>query len=130
LTFSYTLLLALILLFPGLCAWAALRTVERTDLLTPRPDKSNSTATLFVIVLGTIIGHMAGSFVFVLQGLWCRVTGVCLTVAFDPNVYRIVFTGAGTRPGPSRIWRSPPGSPNSRWSVSLPAGWSAPGKRR
>ncbi len=70
-----------------------------TDLLTPRPDKPNSTATLFVIVLGTIIGHMAGSFVFVLQGLWCRVTGVCLTVAFDPNVYRIVFTGgheAGT----------------------------------
>ncbi|MBV9511962.1 MAG: hypothetical protein JO303_16940 [Caulobacteraceae bacterium] len=92
-TFSYTLLLALILLFPGLCAWAALRTVERTDLLTPRPDKPNSTATLFVIVLGTLLGHLAGSFVFVLQSLWCHVTGACITVAFDPDVYRIIFTG-------------------------------------
>jgi hypothetical protein len=91
--FSYTLFLALILLFPGLCAWAALRAVERTDLLTPRPDKPNSTATLFVIVMGTIVGHVVGSFVFVAQGLWCRLTGLCLTVAFDPNVYRIVFTG-------------------------------------
>jgi hypothetical protein len=92
--FSYTLFLALILLFPGLCAWAGLRAVERTDLLTPRPDKPNSTASLFVIVMGAIIGHLAGSFVFVLQGLWCRLTGVCFAVAFDPSVYRIVFTSA------------------------------------
>lgn len=90
--FSYTLFFALILLFPGLCAWAALRAVERTDLFTPRPDKPNSTATLFVIVLGALTGHLAGAFMFVLQGLWCRQTAVCLTVAFDPNVYRVVFT--------------------------------------
>jgi hypothetical protein len=93
-TFSYTLLLVLILLFPGLCAWAGLRVVERTDLLTPRPDKPNSTATLFIIVMGTIIGHLIGLFFFVLQGLWCRATGVYLPMAFDPNVYRVIFTAA------------------------------------
>ncbi len=95
--FSYTLILALILLFPGLCAWAALRVVERTDLLTPRPDKPNSTATLFVIVLGTMIGHLAGALAFVLQGAWCGWSRACVVLAFDPNVYRMVFIGA--RPG-------------------------------
>lgn len=95
-TFSYTLLLVLILLFPGLCAWAGLRAVERTDLLTPRPDKPNSTATLFVIVLGTIAGHLVGSLAFALQDLWCRHTAWCATVAFDPNVYRVLFTAGKT----------------------------------
>jgi hypothetical protein len=94
--FSYTLFLALILLFPGFCAWAGLRTVERTDLLTPRPDKPNSTATLFVIVLGTIAGHMAGALAFVLQAGWCGLTGWCAVLAFDPNVYRVIFTSGRT----------------------------------
>jgi hypothetical protein len=91
-TLSYTLFFALILLFPGLCAWAALRAVERTDLLTPRPDKPNSTATLFVIVVGTIFGHLVGALAFVLQNVWCRLTQACFTVAFDPNVYKMIFT--------------------------------------
>jgi hypothetical protein len=94
--FSYTLFLALILLFPGFCAWAGLRTVERTDLLTPRPDKPNSTATLFVVVLGAIAGHMAGALTFVLQADWCRWIGWCAVLAFDPNVYRVIFTSGRT----------------------------------
>jgi hypothetical protein len=91
LAFSYTLFLALILLFPGLCAWAGLRASERTDLLTPRPDKPNSTATLFVVVLGTIAGHLIGAAVFVAQSIWCALTGVCARVVFDPNIYRVLF---------------------------------------
>lgn len=90
--FSYTLFLALILLFPGLCAWAGLRASERTDLLTPRPDKPNSTATLFVVVLGTIAGHLIGAAIFVAQSIWCKLSGVCAAVAFDPNIYRVLFT--------------------------------------
>ncbi len=97
-TFSYTFFFGLILLFPGLCAWVALRAVERSDLLTPRPDKPNSTATLFVVVLGTVVGHLAGASAFALQSLWCAATHLCQTVAFDPNVYRIVFA-AGHNPG-------------------------------
>jgi len=90
--FSYTLFLALILLFPGLCAWAGLRASERTDLLTPRPDKPNSTATLFVVVLGTIAGHLIGAASFVIQSIWCRLSNFCVAVQFDPNVYRVLFT--------------------------------------
>lgn len=96
--FSYTLFIALILLFPGFCAWAGLRAAERTDLLTPRPDKPNSTATLFVVVLGTIAGHLIGAASFVAQTAWCRFTGLCVTIDFDPNVYRVMYT-SGHSPG-------------------------------
>ena len=94
--FSYTLFLALILLFPGLCAWAGLRASERSDLLTPRPDKPNSTATLFVVVLGTISGHLIGAAIFLAQSFWCRLTGLCAAVAFDPNIYRVLFASGRT----------------------------------
>jgi hypothetical protein len=92
LAFSFTLFLALILLFPGLCGWAALRLSARTNLLTPRPDKPNSTATLFIIVLGTIGGHLLGAWILALQAILCKITGQCLAVDFDPNVYRVLMT--------------------------------------
>jgi hypothetical protein len=91
-TFSYTLVLALLLLFPGLCAFAGLRAGERTDLLAPRPEKPNSTNTLFVVVAGTIAGHTLGAGVFALQAAWCRWTGFCWTTAYDPNVYRVLLS--------------------------------------
>ncbi len=126
--FSYTLFFALILLFPGLCAWAALRAVERTDLFTPRPDKPNSTATLFVIVMGALTGHLAGALVFVLQSLWCRQTGHCLAIAFDPNVYRIVFTSGHPSGAVTDLaifaWLS------ELAAVGLFAGWTAAGLAR
>jgi hypothetical protein len=103
LAFSYTLFLALILLFPGLCAWAGLRASERTDLLTPRPDKPNSTATLFVVVLGTIAGHLIGAAAFVLQRAWCELTGWYVPIAFDPNVYRVVFSAGRTVGAPTDL---------------------------
>lgn len=90
-TFSYTLVLALLLLFPGLCAFAGLRSGERTDFLAPRPEKPNSTGTLFVVVSGTIAGHLAGAVLFDLQAIWCRSTGLCVPVAFDPNIYRVLL---------------------------------------
>ena len=90
-TFSYTLVLALLLLFPGLCAFAGLRAGERTDFLAPRPEKPNSTGTLFIVVAGTIAGHILGAGAFALQALWCRLTGLCLTIGYDPNVYRVLL---------------------------------------
>ncbi len=93
--FSYTLVLALVLLLPGFCAWGGLRLVERTDLLTPRPDKPNSTSTLLVIVVGALAGHLFGALVFALQAVWCGWTRACIRVAFDPNVYRLIFEGVG-----------------------------------
>lgn len=90
-TFSYTLVLALLLLFPGLCAFAGLRAGERTDFLAPRPEKPNSTGTLFIVVAGTIAGHTLGAGAFALQAAWCRLTGLCVTVGYDPNVYRVLL---------------------------------------
>jgi hypothetical protein len=48
------------------------------------------------VVLGTICGHILGAALFVLQAGWCRATGLCMPVAFDPNVYRVIFTSAKT----------------------------------
>ncbi|MBI0533057.1 hypothetical protein [Sphingomonas sp. TX0522] len=90
-TFSYTLVLALLLLFPGLCAFAGLRAGERTDFLAPRPEKPNSTSTLFIVVAGTIVGHILGAGVFAAQAAWCRLTGLCVNIGYDPNVYRVLL---------------------------------------
>lgn len=92
-TFSYTLVLALLLIYPSLCAFVGLRAGERTDLLAPRPEKPNSTTTLFTVVSGTIAGHILGSAVFVAQHLWCQKTNICLSVDYDPNIYRILLEG-------------------------------------
>ena len=97
--FSYTLVLALVLLLPGFFAWTSLRLVERSDLLTPRPDKPNSTSALVVIVGGAVVGHLIGAFAFVLQAAWCAQTKACVRVSFDPNVYRLIFEGVA-RDGP------------------------------
>ena len=90
-TFSYTLVLALLLLFPGLCAFAGLRAGQRTDLLAPRPEKPNSTATLFIVVAGTIAGHVFGAGLFAVQSGWCRLTDRCFSIAYDPNIYRVLL---------------------------------------
>jgi hypothetical protein len=66
---------------------------DRTDLLTPAPDRPNSTVTLFVILLGAILGHLLGTTSFVLQRLWCGWTELCFDVAYDPNVYRALLRG-------------------------------------
>lgn len=92
-TFSYTLVLALLLLFPGLCAFVGLRAGERTDFLAPRPEKPNSTSTLFIVVAGTIAGHVLGAGLFALQSTWCRVSSTCFSIAYDPNIYRVLLAG-------------------------------------
>ncbi|MEH3099409.1 hypothetical protein [Sphingomonas adhaesiva] len=92
--FSYSLFLVLLLIFPGLCFWAGWRAGERTDFLSPSPDRPNSTVTLFIVVFGTIAGHLLGTGFFAAQAAWCRVTGMCLRIGFDPNVYRALLRGA------------------------------------
>lgn len=105
--FSYTLFLVLLLIFPGLCFWAGWRFGERTDFLTPSPDVPNSTLTLFIVVIGTLLGHFLGTSVYTLQSLWCR-TGLCVSISFDPNIYRALVkgvAGADTAPDAAfEIW--------------------------
>ena len=95
--FSYSLFLVLLLLFPGLCFWAGFRLGERTDFLTPTPDRPNSTTTLLMIVLGTMLGHLIGAGAFAAQAGWCRWTRACVTTDFDPNVYRALLRGAAAQ---------------------------------
>lgn len=97
--FSYSLFLVLLLIFPGLCFWAGWRAGERTDFLSPSPDRPNSTVTLFIVVFGTIAGHLLGTGFFATQAAWCHVTGVCFSIGFDPNVYRALLRGAADARG-------------------------------
>lgn len=101
--FSYSLFLVLLLLFPGLCAWAGWRAGERTDFLSPSADKPNSTLTLFMIMVGTIGGHLLGGGLFALQSFWCHWTALCFAVDFDPNVYRTLLRGSAVARGASDI---------------------------
>ena len=92
-SFSYTLFLALLLLAPGLAVWAGFRFGERPGLISQAPERPGSTISLLVIVFGALIGHLLTSGAFLLQSLWCRATELCVTVAFDPNVYREILLG-------------------------------------
>ena len=93
---SYSLFLVLLLLFPGLCAWAGWRAGERTDLLSPSPDRPNSTTTLFIVVFGTIAGHLLGTALFAAQRAWCDTTNLCFAIGFDPSVYRALLRGGAS----------------------------------
>jgi len=92
-SFSYTLFLALLLLAPGLAGWAGLRAGERSELIAQAPEKPGSTFSLFVIVFGALAGHIILSGLFAAQAGWCRATGTCLRLGFDPNVYRVILAG-------------------------------------
>lgn len=96
-SFSYTLFLALMLIAPGLGLWAGLRIGERSELISQAPEKPGSTSNLFVIVFGALLGHILLSFLFVMQAVFCKGSGLCFSVGFDPNVYRaILINGRGT----------------------------------
>ncbi len=89
-TWGFSLLGALLLLFPGFCAWLGLRNGARTDYLSPVPDKPNSTYTLFVILLGALFAHTVGAGLFALQDVYCGFAR-CLRVSADPDVYKAIL---------------------------------------
>lgn len=93
-SFSYTLFLALLLLAPGLAVWAGFRFGERPGLISQAPERPGSTISLLVIVFGALIGHLMTAGAFALQALWCDASRLCLAVAFDPNVYRVILTNS------------------------------------
>lgn len=100
-SFSYTLFLALLLLAPGLGLWAGLRIGERSELISQAPEKSGSTFSLLVIVFGALLGHILLSALFALQAGFCKLSQHCLSIAFDPNVYRVILTNGRSTGIPS-----------------------------
>lgn len=93
-SFSYTLFLALLLLAPGLSVWAGLRIGEQHALISQAPEKPGSTFSLLVIVFGALAGHILMSGLLALQSSFCAATSLCVAVSFDPDVYRVILTGA------------------------------------
>ncbi len=89
-SWSFSLLGSLLLLFPGFCAWIGIRSGSRTDYLSPVPDKPNSTYTLFVVLFGALLAHGAGAIGFAAQEAFCR-AAPCLRIAADPNVYKALL---------------------------------------
>ena len=89
-TWGFSLLGALLLLFPGFCAWLGLRRGSRLDYLSPLPDKPNSTYTLFVVLLGALLAHTLGASLFAVQEIYCRFLP-CLRVGVDPDVYKAIL---------------------------------------
>lgn len=89
-TWGFSLLGALLLLFPGFCAWLGLRSGSRIDYLSPVPDKPNSTYTLFVVLLGALLAHTLGASLFAVQEIYCR-SLPCLRVNVDPDVYKAIL---------------------------------------
>ena len=100
-TFSFSLFLALLLLFPGFSFWAGVRIGERSDFTSPSPEKPNSTAVLFTIILGALFGHVImASLIYMMQS-GCSATSLCFRSSFDPNIYRVLVGGySGMREAP------------------------------
>jgi len=102
-SFSYTLFLALLLISPGLAVWAGLRVGERSGLLSQPPEKPQSTFSLVVIVFGSLLGHILLALLFAVQAAFCALSHACMTIAFDPNIYREIVLGGRTAGVPSDL---------------------------
>jgi hypothetical protein len=103
--FSLALLLALLLLFPGMCVWAALRLHSNRATVSLLPERPNSTVTLFTLVAGALVAHFFGAAALALAELPCRLGGPCVDAGFDPNVYRVLLHGdAGQPPAEAFAW--------------------------
>ncbi|WP_204270176.1 hypothetical protein, partial [Klebsiella aerogenes] len=62
--------------------------------------------TLFIVVFGTIAGHLLGTGFFAAQAAWCRATSVCFDPGFDPNIYRALAAAAlGHAMRPTSRWK-------------------------
>ena len=92
-SFSYTLFLVLLLLAPGFSVWGGLRLAEYNALVSQAPERPNSTFSLLTIVSGAVVGHVAMATLLALQETGCDLTRACLSVGFDPNIYRLIVAG-------------------------------------
>jgi hypothetical protein len=85
---SLGLVLALLLLAPGLAAYAAIfhsgRTPGSVDWPPPPPG---SILTLAIITIGALVAHVTGALLFEIQDWTCAAWGHCLTVGFRPNAF-------------------------------------------
>lgn len=89
-TFSFTLVLGLFLLAPGLAAFAGLYHGSKLGRVEAPPPPPASILALSIVTVGAMVAHLVGALVFWLQDGWCG-RGACLAVGYEPNVYTALF---------------------------------------
>lgn len=95
-TFSFTLILGLFLLAPGLAAFASLYHGSRLGRVEAPPPPPGSILALSIITVGAMFAHLVGAVVFWLQDGWCH-RWICVPVDYEPNVYTALFNVALAR---------------------------------
>lgn len=91
-TFGYTLLGALLLLLPGFAGYYGYRVGEASDFVSPRPDRPNSTQTIFLIVLLALVGHVVGAGLFAVNETLAS-WKTLVPLPYDPNPYKALING-------------------------------------
>jgi hypothetical protein len=92
-TFSFTLVLGLFLLAPGLAAFAGLYHGSKLGNVEAPPPPPGSILALSIVTVGAMIAHLVGATLFWLQERFCSV-GLCFRVGYEPNIYAALFNVA------------------------------------
>lgn len=90
-TFSFTLVLGLFLLAPGLAVFAGVYHGSRLGPVESSPPPPGSILALSIVTVGALIAHLLGALLYWLQELYCGRFS-CFRVSHDPNVYASLFT--------------------------------------
>jgi hypothetical protein len=91
-TWSFTLLGALLLLLPGLAGYAGLVAGMRHELVASAPERPNSYAALFSVLGFALIAHTLGAALFWFQAAYCQAAFPCHHVPYDPNPYKALLS--------------------------------------
>lgn len=94
-TFSYGLVLALLLLAPGFGAYAGLFAGVQSAAFRPGAPSPTSVLTLGIIVFGALLAHFAWSALCVADDAWAARGGPVL-IRGAPNAYAVLFAGSGS----------------------------------
>ena len=85
-TLSLGLVLALLLLAPGLAAYAALFVAVKDPQFRPAPPPPGSILTLVILIIAALASHALGALVAALNDWFCA-HHRCIAVGFNPNAY-------------------------------------------
>jgi hypothetical protein len=99
-TLSFTVVLGLFLLAPGLAAFAGLYHGSKLGRVEGPPPPPGSILALSIVTVGAMVAHLAGATAFWLQDVFCS-HGPCFRVEHEPNVYVVLFTAALTKSAPT-----------------------------
>lgn len=89
-TFSFTLVLGLFLLAPGLAAFAGLYHGSKLGRVEAPPPPPASILALSVVTVGAMATHLAGALIYWLQDLWCAYLPH-FDLGYETNVYAALF---------------------------------------